>query len=701
MLKRVKPSFLVTGVGFAVGALLACNGATKAQDPSLSDPETAHYSLSTNIDGGNVQKLGVAWEFSDFVVRGQTSRAMEATPIVEDGIMYMSGPWSVVYALDARSGKQLWQYDPEVDGQYARRACCDAVNRGVAVHDGVVYVGSLDGYMIAVDAKSGKELWKVDTFIDRKQSYTSTGAPRVAGKNVLIGNAGAEMGVRGYTSAYDLKTGKLAWRFFSVPGDPKGGDEHPEMTLARKTWDPNSAWHLGGGGTVWDSIIYDAETNTAFIGTGNGSPHPIWSRSPNGGDNLFLASIVAVDADTGKMKWYYQTTPGDSWDYTATQNMILADLKIDGRDRKVIMQAPKNAFFYVLDRLTGELISAEKYSIATWAERIDKKTGRPVLTAQSDFSKAPKYIWPSEVGAHGWQPMAYSPTTKLAYIPVFELPSIFSMTNHAPRQYTNVQGNGAAKPPYTEAEAPLLAGWPQPVGPEGRGHTILKAWDPVANKEVWASKPSPFFGGGIATTASGLVIQGSNSGYLRIYEGRTGKQLHEIYLGTGVGASPLVYTIDGEDYVAVTAGLGGSMGHPFPVGSAARERVNKERLIVFKLGGAKVALPPLRQASPLIAAPAKYRGTPQQVALGADLYARTCRGCHSTAAAIGGYPNLWKMTPETHDAFNSIVLDGAYSYAGMASFSDILSKKDVEAIHAYLADPKSAAQAGKSKQLTH
>ncbi|MCU0732970.1 MAG: PQQ-dependent dehydrogenase, methanol/ethanol family, partial [Hyphomonas sp.] len=496
----------------SVALLLAGCSAERSSDSTLWQDQTAYFYRVSQVDEENIQDLGVAWEFTDFVVRGRTDRGVEATPVVVDGVMYASGPWSVVYAIDARTGKQLWQYDPEVDGAYARRACCDAVNRGVKVEDGIVYVGTLDGYLVALDAKTGTPKWKTDTIIDRTRSYTITGAPSIAGSNVVIGNGGAELGVRGYVTALDRETGEIAWRFFLVPGDPAAGpDEHPEVTEARKTWDPNSAWEFGGGGTAWDSIVYDPDTNIVYVGTGNGSPHPAWLRSPAGGDNLYLSSIVAIDAGTGRKKWHYQTTPRDSWDYTATQNMILADLQIDGQQRKVIMQAPKNGFFYVLDRLTGELLSAEKYTTVTWAERVDIQTGRPVLSEQGNFSKDAKLVWPSEAGGHNWQPMAYSEATGLVYIPVLETPMTFETAASPYQPHTVSQGSRTSMvglAPEEKALAPLIEGQPKP-----RFEQVLRAWDPVKQKVAWSSKRMPFWSGGVMATSNGLVLQGSADGF--------------------------------------------------------------------------------------------------------------------------------------------------------------------------------------------
>jgi len=648
--------------------------------------ETAHYYPLSKVDASNVDKLGMAWEFSDFTVRGRTKRGVEATPIVKDGVMYLAGPWSVVYALDARSGKELWRYDPEVDGHFARRTCCDVVNRGVAVDDGRVYVATLDGYLVSIDARTGKQQWKVDTITDRSRSYAITGAPRVAGNNVVIGNGGGEMGVRGYVTALDKKTGKLAWRFFIVPGDPAAGpDEHPEVTEARRTWDPKSAWNLGGGGTAWDSIVYDPDTNIVYIGTGNGSPHPAWSRSPSGGDNLYLSSIVAVDAGSGRKKWHYQTTPRDSWDYTATQNMILSDIEIGGRTRKVIMQAPKNGFFYVLDRVTGELLSAEKYTTVTWADRVDLKTGRPVFTEQGDYSKKTKLVWPSELGGHNWPPMAYSEQTRLVYIPVYEVAETFSTTPQPYRPYSVVQGSTSGIPALGGPEAlddPSFKGQPRP-----RFEEELRAFDPATGKIVWRSKTIPVWSGGVMTTANGLVLQGSADGYLNIYDGKTGAVLRRLSIGTGIMAAPMSYEIDGEQYIAVAAGFGGAFNGWFAPGTAPATRENTSRVVVFKLGGAAVKLPPLRAEVPLVPAPAKFRGTPAQVARGQALFNENCARCHGDSSTVGGYPNLWKAAPETHEAFDDIVLKGIFANAGMASFGDVLSERDAHDIHAYLAAP--------------
>src|SRR5215831_1743823 len=369
------------------------------------------FSPLKGIDASNVKDLRLAWSFDT-----DTTRGLEATPLIIDGVMYTTGSWSIVYALDARTGKQLWRFDPQVPRQFGQKACCDVVNRGVAVYKGKVYVGTIDGRLIALDAETGKLLWQVVT-VDQNRPYTITGAPRVVKGKVLIGNGGAELGVRGYISAYDAETGKMDWRFYTVPGDPSRPFESPAMESAAKTW-KGEWWKIGGGGTVWDSMAFDPELDLLYIGTGNGSPWNREIRSPGGGDNLYLSSIVAVNADTGAYAWHYQETPAEGWDYTATQPLMLATLELGGRERRVIMHAPKNGFFYVLDRATGELLSAEKFVPAVnWASHVDMKTGRPVEIPTSVYHEKSVMVLPGPLGGHSWNPMAYSPVTGLVYIP--------------------------------------------------------------------------------------------------------------------------------------------------------------------------------------------------------------------------------------------------------------------------------------------
>lgn len=643
-----------------------------------------HYSPLRQINTATVGRLGFAWELRSFVVRGRTHRGLEATPLMLDGVLYFSGPWGVAYAVDARKGRLLWTYDPGADGQYARVTCCDAVNRGVALWKGKVYTASLDGYLVALDARSGKVLWRVDTFADRRWNYSSTGAPCIAGDNILIGNAGGEFGARGYVSAYNAATGKLAWRFWAVPGDPaRGPDETADVTLARRTWAADTRWSLGLGGGPWDGMAYDPALHLVYVGMGNGAPQPRWLRGTNRGDDLFLASIVALDARTGRMKWYYQETPGDSWDYDATAPMVLADLPWKAGRRKVLMQASKNGIFYVLDRTTGKVLGASPFTTVSWTSGIDLKTGRPRFTPHADYSHHPRIIWPSGAGGHGWEPMSYSPETHLVYVPVYDAPMRY--TSDREGHFTAGEMNAGQVgqfPPFTlPGDAQELAGQPRPVM-EG----WLKAWDPIKGRAAWMSGPLPFINGGTLSTGGGLVFQGTTDGALSAYDARTGRLLKRIQTGTAIMAAPITYELDGIQYIAVLAGAGGPQAVQWAADVAASHYQNFERLLVFKLDGTATPLPPPvapRVRQPL---PQPIRADAATLARGRSLFQAHCQRCHALGGAFGAYPDLWNMSPQALASFEAIVLHGAYRYAGMADFSNVLSPKDAAAIKAFIVD---------------
>lgn len=366
-------------------AFIRANEQKTADWPTTGvDYAETRYSRLDQIHAGNVQQLGLVWSYNLASTRG-----VEATPVVVDGVMYQTASWSVVHAIDARTGRKIWTYDPQIDPALAKNGCCDVVNRGVALWQGKVYVGAFDGRLIALDAATGQVVWQKNTLEGHRGSYTITGAPRVIRGKVIIGNGGSEYGVRGFITAYDAETGEQRWRWYSVPGDPSRPYEKPELKAAAKTWDPSGQyWKAGGGGTMWDSMVFDPELNTLYVGVGNGSPWSAKARSPKGGDNLFLGSIVALDPDTGKYKWHYQETPSDNWDYTSTQPMILADIQLGGKPRKVILHAPKNGFFFVVDRTNGQFISARNFVPVTWAKGYDKK-GRPIGIAAARDGRDP------------------------------------------------------------------------------------------------------------------------------------------------------------------------------------------------------------------------------------------------------------------------------------------------------------------------
>lgn len=635
--------------------------------------EQRHSPLD-QINAENVPKLGLAWHF-DF----PTKRGIESTPIVVDGVMYVTGSWSTVFALNAQSGELLWQYDPKVPKEWAVNLCCDVVNRGVAVWEGRVYFGSIDGRLIALDAQDGTLAWEVQT-TPTDRPYSITGAPRIIKDKVIIGNGGAELGVRGFVSAYDTNTGKLIWRFYTVPGDPSQPFENPVLAQAAETWKGGEWWKIGGGGTVWDSMAYDPELDLLYFGVGNGSPWNRQIRSPGGGDNLFLSSIVAVKPDTGDYVWHYQTTPGESWDYTATQHLILAELEIEGKLQRVIMQAPKNGFFYVLNRATGEFISAEKYTTVSWASHVDPDTGRPVEDPDARYTDGePVLVWPHALGGHNWHPMSFSPQTGLVYIPAQEIPLTYahdSNFKYLPGAWNTGIKIELAGLPDDKAVREEFAGMV-------KGH--ISAWDPVAQREVWRVQHPNIWNGGLLSTAGNLVFQGNAEGEFVAYKADTGKPLWRTPTQTGVTAGPISYAVDNQQYIAVAAGWGG--GFPLSGGETASRSagsVNNSRVLVYKLAG-KATLPQFAQTVRSQPEPPELNATTEVVRQGHKLYMQFCHVCHGDRAiSASSLPDLRYMSAETHTLFKPIVLGGLRHDKGMVGFVGKIDAKDAEAIHAYV-----------------
>ncbi|MCP3984491.1 MAG: PQQ-dependent dehydrogenase, methanol/ethanol family [bacterium] len=620
------------------------------------------------IHRDNVTRLGLAWS-----VPAGTTRGLEATPIVVDGVMYVTTTWSRVVALDAATGAERWRYDPKVPGWKARHACCDVVNRGVAVSKGRVYLGTLDGRLIALSAENGTPIWEVRT-APLDQPYTITGAPRIVKGRVVIGNGGADFGVRGYVSAYDAMTGELAWRFYTVPASKSGPHEHPELEQAAQTWSKDSAWESGLGGTVWDSMAWDPELDLLYVGVGNSSIYHRETRSPGGGDNLFLASILALNPDTGRLVWHYQTTPGEQWDYTATQHLILAELEIAGRSRKVLMQAPKNGFFYVLDRATGELLSAEKYVSVSWATHVDLRTGRPVERPEASWKDSDVAVVPSIAGGHNWHPMSFSPRTGWVYVPAIEYG--YRYLYDADFKFEAVKYNTGED---MERLAASLEGYEE-IALAFCSPTRLLAWDPVAAKKIWEVRRDTALPAGVLSTAGDLVFQGAEQGRLAAYDARTGVRLWASDPGVRIMAPPISYSVGGQQYIAVVAGAGGSAGGHF----IKIDDTNAGRILAWKLDG--IAERPAARPRPLrsVGAP-RVELSPDQVVHGRAVYHQYCTSCHGLGAKSSGlHPDLRFSTPEVHDQWAEIVLGGIRQAKGMASFADALSASDAEAVHAYV-----------------
>jgi quinohemoprotein ethanol dehydrogenase len=643
------------------------------------------FSPLKQIDKGNVSRLGLAW-FADY----DTNLQQDGTPLEIDGVIYVSTAWSKVYAFDARTGKTLWQYDPKTPGQWVRNLCCGIANRGIAAWNGRIYLGTLDGRLVAIDARTGKPAWERLT-IDPKQRYSITSAPRVAKGRVLVGLAGGEYGVRGYISAYDAETGKLDWRFYTVPGDPSKGFESKAMEMAARTWS-GQWWTLGGGGTTWDALVYDPITNLVYFGVGNGTPWNQDYRDPKGGDNLFLASIVAVNADTGQYVWHYQETPAETWDYDAVSPLCVVDLTIDRQQQRVLLQPSKNGFFYVIAARTGKLLKATPFVELNWADGVDMKTGRPRVKPEARYPQGSQgfNLFPGGAqGAHGWQGNAYSPATGLIYIPTEHAysPMVYDPNYKVSDTGTNLGIQFRARPAWYAAH------------PEKKrtSTSLLQAWDPKTGRQVWAGDEGQGANGGAVATAGELVFEGNGAGHqLRAFDARTGKVLWAFDAQTAVLASPISYELDGKQYIAVSVG-GNASDYYAP---------NYSRLLVFALEG-KAKLPATQPYTPrpLMPPPLDAQATAADVQAGEQLYARNCLMCHGDRGrqARGLFPDLTR-TPMlyTQDGFNAVVLQGQLSTRGMASFGDALKPEDTFRIRNFLIDaanklkatPPPAAPAG-------
>ncbi|MEM7361209.1 MAG: PQQ-dependent dehydrogenase, methanol/ethanol family [Pseudomonadota bacterium] len=630
------------------------------------------YSELDQIKPENLQQLGLAW-----TIDLGTKRGVQSTPLVVDGVMFLTGPWSVVWAIDVRTGTVIWKYDPDVPDEFALKVCCGVVNRGAAMYQGAVFIGTMDGRLVSLNAADGRVNWQVKT-VPEDSFYTITGAPRIVNGRVLIGNGGAEFHARGYVSAYDAQSGELAWRFYTVPGDPGNPFEHADLADAAKTW-TGEWWKQGGGGTVWDSIVHDPQLNLVYIGVGNGTHWNQLLRSPDGGDNLYLSSIVALDADSGEYRWHFQTTPGDTWDYTATQPIVLADLEIEGEQRKVLMQAPKNGFFYVIDRITGEFISGDSFVYQNWASGLDEN-GRPVEVPGARYEDGRvHWIAPSSHGGHNWFPMSYNRATGLVYIP----------TANETGPYVHIPGTeyGSPELPYAKVGAAISLATTtyleQVIDPKATPPFVtsgrLIAYDPVNQEEVWGVDQPHHYNGGLLSTANGLLMQGDAEGKFSIRNASTGEVLWDYNVRSGAIASPVSYLVDGEQYISLAVGWGGGQGQ---IGKAV-DQLHPGTLYTWKLGGTATA-PATKATLDKPITSLETDASELDIGRGYDLFLNVCSGCHSLGTGGGAIPDLTRSADPIFELYQQILREGLLAKQGMPNLGEMLSQQEVENIRDYV-----------------
>ena len=641
------------------------------------------FSPLKKIDASNVSTLGLQW-FADY----ETNQNQHGSPLYIDGVIYVSTARNVVYAFNAKSGEQLWKYNPLIHGERLRYNV-GLVNRGIAAWRGKIIMGTLDARLVAIDAKTGKEAWSTDTVPESLglgemgKHYAITMAPRVAKGKVFIGGSGGEFGVRGWIAAFDAETGKEVWRFWTVPGDPAKGFESKALERAATTWSGEWWKVAGGGGTVWDSAVYDPVTDLLYFGTGNATPWNARVREPNLSDDLYSASIVAVKPDTGEYVWHYQETPGDAWDYDAVSPMMTADLAIGGHKKHVILQPSKNGFFYVLEAATGKLISADPFTEVNWATGVDIKTGRPNVVPGARYEKEPWNLAPGVQGGHSWHPNAFSPETGLVYIPSWD--AYFTMASPSPGSRPPAGGFSLGINMGVKVEPGKLQPYDR-HGVSGR----LKAWDPVARKVVWETEPysDGLPTSGVLATAGNLVFMGNGVGKaLSAYDAKSGAKLWSFDAKTAVFAAPITYSLDGVQYIAASVGGVAQGGYFAPTHA---------RMLVFALRG-KAALPEPEPYTPPPLNPPPATASAQTIAHGGEVYSQYCSVCHGANGlqARTSFPNL-TVTPLlwTQEGFDYVVLQGGRAEKGMGSFGKDLKPEDAAAVREYLISRANALKEG-------
>lgn len=696
--------FTTAAIGALTGLILSCGApvgertsepASSADIASIGDAEIAdesrtedwlaygrthseqRFSPLTDVNRHTVSRLGVAWslDLPDDV-------GLVSTPLVVDGVLYFTGTMNVIRAVEATTGRVIWEHDPDVAGHIGtNRQVGWAHNRGLSFYAGKIFAATWDGRLFALDAKTGEPIWSTRTFGADQPLYI-TGAPKAFKGKVLIGNGGAEAGrARGFVTAFDAETGVEAWKFYIVPGNPADGFENESMAMAAETW-TGRWWEHGGGGTAWHGLTYDPEFDAVYIGTGNGAPWNRRIRSPEGGDNLFLSSIVALDADTGEYRWHYQETPGESWDLGSNMDIVLADIEIDGRPIKAILHAPKNGFFYVIDRATGRLVSAEPFSRVTWATHVDLETGRPVEAPDNRYEDGESNVWPSAHGAHNWQSMSYNPMTGLVYLPTMNMGGRYvDMGLDASWRAEDFVQGGAG------------VGLFEILIPDDMPPGMLQAWDPVRQEAAWTVPQDHPWNAGTLTTAGNLVFQGRYDGLFLAYDASTGEEVWAFDLGLGISAPPITYKLGGRQYIALLVGYGGGYTMAFTPGlpdEGWAYGVHTRRLVAFALDGQITlpAQPPPHLPEPLPAP--EFQVDEALAGRGARLYGMYCGICHGGGAVANAMAPDLRASGIALDvtAFELAVRDGALVDRAMPAFAD-LDDDALEAMRHYI---RSAAE---------
>ena len=644
--------------------------AVGANDAEMRFSELNQISTQT-IDG-----LGLAWSLDL-----PDENNLEATPLAVDGVILFPGGMGVVYAVDVVSGEILWTYDPQAGERIpSSRNMGLPVNRGLAYSAGQVFVATRDGRMISINSKTGQKVWS-SQFLIEGDTASSTGAPRVCGPNVIIGNSGAESLARGYVTALDKKTGAFRWRFFTVPGNPATDDDETTQMVS-STWS-GEWWRYGGGGTAWNALTCDEELGQFLIGTGNGAPYALEMRSKGIQDNLFLSSIVSVDLTTGRYKWHYQFNPGEQWDWKATMDMITTKMTIDGKPRKVVLQAPSNGFFYVIDRQNGKLISADKYAKVNWADHIDLETGRPVELPGIRYQKESFTIYPGMLGSHNWQAMSYNPDNGLSYIPYIQMGTTFSRSEDEQERVRNpvkkgFMAVGVFASPAVDFNDPI----------DGRGSLI--AWNVSEEKIQWRVDHPSLWNGGTMVSRGGLVFQGLEDGTFNAYNADSGDKLWSFDTKLGIMAAPVTFSHLGRQYVSILVGYGGSGGWgPEHVRKAAwRYGAQPRRLLTFSLDGdAQLPETPskigLDDVAPIKVEGLKLHQT--QLNRGEILYEYSCGYCHGVGGTgLGSAPDLRSSgIAASKEALTLLMKDGLLSSKGMPKFANF-SDDEIDAVYQYI-----------------